>query len=44
MSLVILKRSGIGPAQELADHGIEVIRAGEGVGENLMDHLELYVQ
>lgn len=44
MSPVILKRSGIGPVQELADHGIEVISAAEGVGENLMDHLELYVQ
>lgn len=44
MSPVILKRSGIGPAQELAAHGIGVIHALEGVGENLMDHLELYVQ
>ena len=44
MSPVILKRSGIGPAQELADHGIAVVHALEGVGENLMDHLELYVQ
>ncbi|MDA1071604.1 MAG: choline dehydrogenase [Proteobacteria bacterium] len=44
MSPVILKRSGIGPAQELADHGITVLQASGGVGENLMDHLELYVQ
>lgn len=44
MSPVILKRSGIGPAQELADHGIPVVQASAGVGENLMDHLELYVQ
>jgi len=44
MSPVILKRSGIGPAQELADHGIPVLHASAGVGENLMDHLELYVQ
>ena len=44
MSPVILKRSGIGPAQELADHGIPVVHASEGAGENLMDHLELYVQ
>ena len=44
MSPVILKRSGIGPAQELAAHGIPIIHAAEGVGENLMDHLELYVQ
>ena len=44
MSPVILKRSGIGPAQELADQGIPVLQASAGVGENLMDHLELYVQ
>ncbi|MGQ0611336.1 MAG: choline dehydrogenase [Paracoccaceae bacterium] len=44
MSPVILKRSGIGPAQELADHGISLVHASAGVGENLMDHLELYVQ
>lgn len=44
MSPVILKRSGIGPAQELADHGIPILHASAGVGENLMDHLELYVQ
>lgn len=44
MSPVILKRSGIGPAAELAQHGIPVVHASAGVGENLMDHLELYVQ
>lgn len=44
MSPVILKRSGVGPAQELAGHGIPLVHASEGVGENLMDHLELYVQ
>ena len=44
MSPLILKRSGIGPAQELADHGIPVLYPHAGVGENLMDHLELYVQ
>lgn len=44
MSPVILKRSGIGPAGELAEHGIPVVHASAGVGENLMDHLELYVQ
>lgn len=44
MSPVILKRSGIGPAQELAGHGIPVVQASAGVGENLMDHMELYVQ
>ena len=44
MSPVILKRSGVGPARELSDHGIPVVKALAGVGENLMDHMELYVQ
>lgn len=44
MSPVILKRSGIGPAEELRGHGIAVVQDAPGVGENLMDHLELYVQ
>ena len=37
-SPVLLMRSGIGPADHLKDHGIEVIHASPGVGENLMDH------
>ncbi|WP_110031083.1 choline dehydrogenase [Hoeflea marina] len=44
MSPVILKRSGIGPAAELASHGIPVTADRQQVGENLMDHLEVYVQ
>jgi choline dehydrogenase len=44
MSPIILKRSGIGPAEELREHGIRVVQHSEGVGENLMDHMELYVQ
>ncbi len=44
MSPVILKRSGVGPAAELRDHGIDVRHDSPGVGENLMDHLELYIQ
>lgn len=44
MSPTILKRSGIGPAAELAAHGIAVLADRAGVGENLMDHLELYLQ
>ena len=44
MSPAILKRSGIGPQQELRDHGIEVLQHSPGVGEKLMDHLELYIQ
>ena len=44
MSPVILKRSGIGPAKELQAHQIEVQADRAEVGENLMDHLEVYVQ
>jgi choline dehydrogenase len=40
----LLKLSGIGPAAELADHGISVVRGLPGVGENLQDHLEFYFQ
>lgn len=44
MSPMILKRSGIGPATELKQHGLPVVHHLPGVGENLMDHLELYIQ
>ncbi|MEQ8392526.1 MAG: GMC family oxidoreductase N-terminal domain-containing protein [Thalassospira sp.] len=37
----ILKLSGIGPAQELRDHGIAVKHDLPGVGENLQDHLQI---
>ncbi len=40
----LLMLSGIGPAQQLVDHGIEVVADRPGVGENLQDHLELYIQ
>jgi choline dehydrogenase len=40
----LLKLSGIGPATELREHGIPVIRDLAGVGENLQDHLEFYFQ
>jgi choline dehydrogenase len=40
----LLKLSGVGPAAELRDHGIAVIRDMPGVGENLQDHLEFYFQ
>jgi choline dehydrogenase len=40
----ILMLSGIGPAAHLAEHGIEVVTDRPGVGQNLQDHLELYVQ
>jgi choline dehydrogenase len=44
MSPAILKRSGIGPAAELNQHGITVVHDAPGVGENLMDHMEIYLQ
>ena len=40
----LLMLSGIGPQAELAAHGIEIVAAREGVGGNLQDHLEIYVQ
>ena len=43
-SPALLKRSGLGPAAELQAHGIEVLHDLPGVGENLQDHLEFYLQ
>lgn len=40
----LLMLSGIGPATQLKQHGIDVIADRPGVGENLQDHLELYIQ
>ncbi len=40
----ILLHSGIGPAADLAHLGIEVTADRPGVGKNLQDHLEVYVQ
>jgi choline dehydrogenase len=40
----ILLLSGIGPGAHLAEHGIEVAADRPGVGQNLQDHLELYIQ
>jgi choline dehydrogenase len=40
----ILMHSGIGPAAHLADMGIAVLADRPGVGANLQDHLELYLQ
>jgi choline dehydrogenase len=36
--------SGIGPAAELESHGIAAVEVLAGVGQNLMDHLEIYLQ
>ena len=44
MSPTILKRSGIGPKEELTEHGIPIVKDIAQVGENLMDHLEVYLQ
>ncbi|MFD2206490.1 choline dehydrogenase [Kiloniella antarctica] len=44
MSPTILKRSGIGPAEELKLHDIDLVCDKPSVGENLMDHLEVYLQ
>ncbi len=40
----LLMLSGIGPAAHLKEHGIEVLADRPGVGANLQDHLELYIQ
>ncbi|MCL1628800.1 choline dehydrogenase [Roseibaca sp. V10] len=40
----ILMLSGIGPAAHLAEHGIKPRADRAGVGQNLQDHLELYLQ
>ncbi|TLP57590.1 choline dehydrogenase [Parasedimentitalea maritima] len=40
----LLMLSGIGPAAHLAEHGIDLVADRPGVGQNLQDHLELYLQ
>lgn len=40
----LLMLSGIGDAAHLAEHGIGAIADRAGVGGNLQDHLELYIQ
>lgn len=40
----LLMLSGLGPAEELRAHGIEVQQDLRGVGQNLQDHLEVYLQ
>ena len=43
-SPTLLMLSGIGPGAHLHEHGIEVVANRPGVGTNLQDHLEIYVQ
>jgi len=40
----LLMLSGIGPAAHIKETGINVIADRPGVGQNLQDHLELYIQ
>ncbi|MGA4633029.1 choline dehydrogenase [Pseudomonas solani] len=40
----ILQRSGVGPAALLREFDIPLVHDLPGVGENLQDHLELYLQ
>jgi choline dehydrogenase len=40
----LLMLSGIGPGAQLAEHGIAALADRRGVGQNLQDHLELYIQ
>jgi len=40
----ILMLSGIGPGQHLHDMGVPVVADRPGVGANLQDHLEIYMQ
>ena len=39
-----LMLSGIGPAEHLESFGIDVVADLPGVGQNLQDHLEVYIQ
>lgn len=40
----LLMLSGIGPAEHIKEHGITPVHDLPGVGENLQDHLEIYLQ
>lgn len=40
----LLMLSGVGPAEHLREHGVEVLHDLPGVGRNLQDHLEVWVQ
>ncbi|MEU8060274.1 choline dehydrogenase [Microbispora bryophytorum] len=40
----LLQLSGVGDADHLKAHGVDVVHDLPGVGENLQDHLEVYIQ
>jgi choline dehydrogenase len=40
----LLQLSGVGNARELSDLGVDVVHDLPAVGENLQDHLEVYIQ
>ncbi|CTQ49128.1 choline dehydrogenase [Jannaschia donghaensis] len=40
----LLMHSGIGPGAHLREHGLDVRVDRAGVGQNLQDHLEMYIQ
>jgi choline dehydrogenase len=40
----ILLRSGVGPADEIKPHGLEMVHELKGVGQNLQDHLGVVSQ
>ena len=40
----ILLRSGVGPADEIKPHGLEIVHELAGVGQNLQDHLGVVSQ
>ena len=42
-AILVLDGVGIGPAPDLARHGIPVVRDLPGVGENYQDHAVVYV-
>ena len=39
----LLLRSGLGPAEHLRDHGIDVVLDRPGIGGNLQDHLQCHL-
>ena len=43
-SAKLLMLSGVGPKDELGTHGIDMVSERSGVGKNLQDHLEIYLQ